>query len=220
MTDELATVKQLIEAVLSRVERSAAQAEQFLKSWCRQLRVRDPGEWPTEFLMDLAAILELGQWQRRGDVPQALQSYPKWQVLLDELLSNAITQIENGVVRTKPNSSHARRSLFEVWSKEAVWCSSASAPMRLATDQQEDLLNKLAHFLWNNRHLSDGGAEMKPTPQPRPVIYCRQSSIDQSESTLRDQVAVLREILRRQSDSADSDAAPEDLPDSDDDGQI
>jgi hypothetical protein len=154
--DQIDSIEVTIDRMTDRSEVLAIFTGEYLRLWCRGLKVRAPKKWPARFLLDLSAILELDLWQRSPVVPAGLTEFPAAESLLDELWNNFF----GGTYATacgEPTQSPLQLALSRAWYESSCWASlPLGAPLGIAASDcsDEEMLDLLAELLWQHRHLA------------------------------------------------------------------
>jgi hypothetical protein len=111
---------------------------------------------PAEFLLELAAVIRIAQWQRAGLVDAMGEKFLPWQDLLRQLIRRLMEEPLSFSFDPKACSAPLCRRVVGVWFHRCSW----SAVREIAVDvivhplAAYDMLSAVADLLWKYRRLS------------------------------------------------------------------
>jgi len=144
---------ELVEAGRHRAEHDAERVIRFLNPLLERIAHRTDQfgtvddlkkSFPTWFLLELAAALQVQEWERLQCLP-AEHDLPPSSQLFDELLAR---------LPLSGQTAHIHQRIWHFACHHFSWQASAEASAELLLDElhDDDLVNALADFLWENRN--------------------------------------------------------------------
>lgn len=111
-----------------------------------------PARFPAAFLLELAAVLELGLWERR-DLRRHLDiELPTYREAMDRL----VTRCRKGSAEFDgPNATSLSRQIMQAWIEHFAWDGPnvLNADVVLGEADENEFIDLLAEFVWT--HLSE-----------------------------------------------------------------
>jgi hypothetical protein len=153
----------LVQAVAQLAERHAGLTANWLRSAGFST---GPLRIPAAFLLELAAVLQLGEWERSGVLKHLDVNIPTYRQAADELAARTRLGPEEF---QGPNALRISVLVNTIWIERFAWDghSLLQADFVIATCDEDALVEQLAEFLWQN-HLelqkltvSEAGNERK-----------------------------------------------------------
>lgn len=109
-----------------------------------------PARFPAAFLLELAAVLELGLWERR-DLRRHLNiELPTYREAMDRL----VTRCRKGCAEFDgPNATSLSRQVMQAWIEHFAWDGPGllNADVVLGEADDNEFIDLLAEFVWTNR---------------------------------------------------------------------
>lgn len=144
--------QELVEFIVGFAERNAVAVAAFLdlNECCP---VQSDGvrlRFSREFLLELAAVIQLGVWERDGFAAHIEDGLPSYVEAAEELL-NRSTREESAVAECQARSLSSR--VVEVCWRRFSWEAESilGRPVAVGATGDDELAMALATFLWNNR---------------------------------------------------------------------
>jgi len=157
--DEHQDVLTLVEAFLADGEYMATLLSAFLRRWFKAIGRRKPLPLPTEFLLELSAVIRIAMWQRSAVIAERLPDFPPSEELLDELITRLFR--EPASFSCDPSSCPAplHKQVVSWWSRNCSWSAAPllGADILVGAIDKDALLDALAAVLWRHRDLTKKG---------------------------------------------------------------
>lgn len=160
MTDHDKDARSLLSAIVAESQRQADLVTEWLMSIgflpaakARKNRIWSPS---AEVLYKIAAMLKLRQWESAGLLPYVGSSFPSSDDVLDDIW------IESGGETPRLAGTALWGDVLWTFLWHMAWTPIVDRHEEIAVVQQappEALLDELARFLWNHRHLAKGGED-------------------------------------------------------------
>ena len=137
----------LVRAVVELADRQAEMTAKWLKAGSHH--PNQPLNYPAAFLLELAALLQLGEWERQNVLEHLKVSLPSYRQAADELAARAKLGPEEF---RGPQAIRLSLQVNSVWIERFVW----DAPSLLQADivfgdcNEDALVEQLADFLWQH----------------------------------------------------------------------
>lgn len=145
---------QVLEAFASNGAHNAALVGGFLEAVGlippRSRRKRQPVCLPPAFLLELAGILRLAEWEHLGFQDKLGEDVPAPAQALADLFKRWSTKLGKQAAATSPELLH---SVLDIWFRKFAWAAleELGADVILEATEEEELLEDLADFLWRHR---------------------------------------------------------------------
>lgn len=139
-------------ALMLAVARYAERRADLIGSYLRSSDLRPTGEirLPAAALLELAAVVELGVWERRGIRCHIDSDLPFYREAADTL----VVRCSKGPSEFRgPNAAPLSELVLRVWIENFAW----DGPRHLQTDvvvgnvDEDEFIDLLADFVWSNR---------------------------------------------------------------------
>ena len=108
------------------------------------------GSLPGLFLLELAAALQLRQWETQGVLNPLDGDLPSWREAADELFARAAERPEEFLTPTTPSLLHR---VLKVWVERFAWEAPdlLQAELVLGDLDEDGVVDALAELLWTHR---------------------------------------------------------------------
>ena len=141
----------MVRAVIRHAERQADLTGAYLEA-TGILRSR-PARFPAAFLLELAAVLELGLWERRDLLRHIEVDLPTYRQAADQLAARC----EKGPAEFQgQNATPLSLLIMQVWIEHFAWDGpdllNAEAVLSDVNEDDDDFVELLAEFVWTHRH--------------------------------------------------------------------
>ena len=149
--------------VTAHAESTAEKTATFLRNWFQSLGFQKPIALPSSFYIEFSAILRISEWQSSKCMKELGNSFPDADELWHDLLSHFI---ENTVNFDFTRKDYALQLSSKTLSVYMSHCSATALPdlgvdIAISSHCNDDLLDLMADFLWQNRHLSLSTSEVQ-----------------------------------------------------------
>ena len=152
--------KQVIEltaAFISDAERMAQLVRGFMSNWFKGLGLKEKQpSLPAEFLLELAGVIRVAQWQRAGLLDAMGEEFPPWQNLLEQLMCRLMEAPTTFCFDPRTSQAPLCRRSTWIWFRRCSWsaCREVGVDLVIRPLAVDDMLSAVANLLWNYRHLS------------------------------------------------------------------
>ena len=139
----------MVLAVVHHAERQAYLTAGFLRAagFSREQATR----LPVAFLLELAAVLELGRWELLGIRQHLVSDLPSY----DEAFQQLAVRCRKGAADFRePNATLLAAQVFREWIEKVAWDGPVllGGEFAIQVDDGDAFVDLLAQFIWSHRH--------------------------------------------------------------------
>lgn len=152
--------RQVVDAVAAFIgdaEHMAQLVHGFLTNWFKGLGLgKKQPCLPAEFLLELAGIIRVAQWQRAGLLDAMGEKFPPWQDLLEQLMCRLMDAPASFCLDARTSPAPLCRRSALIWFRRCSWsaCREVGVDLVIRPLSINDMLTAVAKLLWKYRHLS------------------------------------------------------------------
>jgi len=151
----------LPDALVQAATRNAERQADLTGTYLRALGLGKSGEvrLPAAALLELAAVLELGVWERRGLRAHLEVDLPTYREAADQFAARCM---KGPLEFEGPNATPLSMRVFQVWVEHFAWDAPELLDAEVVLDNvdDDDFVDLLAEFVWAHRnelkHLKPG----------------------------------------------------------------
>ena len=161
--EKLFDLRKVEAMVTAHAEVTAEKTVRFLRAWLQTFGIEKPIALPMSFSIELSAILRISEWQSSKCMKELGNSFPDADKLWHDLLRHFM---ENTVNFEFTRKDYALQLSVKTLSVYMSHCSATALPdlgvdVAISSHCNDALLDLMADFLWQNRHLSPSSNEVQ-----------------------------------------------------------
>lgn len=150
-------VVDMIAAFMRDAEHAADLVDRLLRTWFLGLGVGiTPTSFPAEFLLELAAVIRIAQWQKANLLDVLGEQFAPWPDLLGQLMRRLMEDPTSFSLDPKMCPAPLSRRVVWVWfhrcSRSAI--REVGVDVAIQPKAVEEMLEEIANLIWKYRHLS------------------------------------------------------------------